>query len=610
MDWTRNDFQIFDRIPAIRYSNSMHPEKLQSPESHDQVKALLQKRHRAILGRQLVPADIDTFADRAIEELIALAKEATESYAREKELVIEGDKRKDFEDEAFQYYGLQSVSDLLEKAQEKLEVMQEISRFTAEHLNWEHLKTVITPPEKQRSGLEPGNGEFAHDMIPRLKTMLFILRERGVALERVTLMDGIVTPDMVRQTSYATLVIPEINRLAQVCDEEGNASYIFKLSGINVEAINRMTKPEKQELIVRQPGIGVRFKQGPNWREKAEFYLFEEIPTEQNEARTAVPLGERPLMPLYGELDSWSGFAVDEESRHWGIRAAIAKKLGKGYVIFRKRIHDARLETRSMLDALDRVQTGYCFEQLTELFPELVTGKPVEKEGEWRGFWTDPQTGNHWATGGGLMRKFGVNDWKTIKRYAEENNLPSIKITDAAGRQADAYCYEAFLALESFMEFLTAPQVEKDGIWTGYLMDGEGKHWAPVGVLADHFKTTDHTINRYAKEANLHTKKVRTKYGEVTTAFRLEDFEANSDFMAFLTIPRVEKEGEWAGFLADEKSNHWGAQWRIAQKLNVSEGTVHRLVAKHPELPSRLVKDMRGKVHPGFCYEEIRGVMI
>ncbi len=585
----------------------MKREQIHNGELQDNIKAGLQKKYRAILSRQLTPANIDNFADEALKSLITLTKEVTESYAREKNLILPEHLGRDLEDEAFRYYEIQNVSLLLEKAQEKLETLGEVSDLI-EHLNWQHIEEIITPPEKNKNIL-PGNGEFTRDMIPRLKTLLYILKERGVALEKITLLDGIVTTDMVRQTSYVTIVIPEIDRLAQICDEEGNASYAFKLSGIDVETINRMTKTEKNNLITDHPGIGVRFHQGLHWRERTESYLFEEIPDGRDEEEMKAPLPANILRPVYGEFDPWSRFATDEDGRHWGTRAAIARRLGKSFVIFRKRIQDSRLEIRPVVDAIGRPQNGYCFEQLVQLFPELFTQRQPEKEGEWRGFWLDTGTGRHWSTGGGLMRKFEVNDWITIKRYANQNNLSTIKIIDLKGREADAYCYEDFLEIEDFMEFLTAPEVEQEGDWMGYWIDDAGKHWAPVGILANHFSTTNPTINQFAHKGKLNSKKLKSRTGEIFSSFCREDLGANREFMEFIQIPKVDPEGQWIGFWTDASGNHWGPKRRLAQKLATTESPMSRLIARHPELSSQPIKDSRGKVWAGFCYEDIKKII-
>gem|GEM_PF-1800986 len=589
----------------------MHPEQLQSVESQEQIKSRLQERYQGIIGKQLTPGDIDTFAEDIIAELMTLTEEVTKAYAKESGLDLEEYKGKDFEDEAFLHYELERVSDLLEKAQEKLEIVREVSGFVAQNINIVHLEEVITPTEKESNSLQPGNGEeFAPDMIPRLTTALYILREGGVPLENITLMDGIVTPDMLRQTSYVTVVVPEIDRLMSVCDEEGNASYIFKLSLVNVETINRMTKPEKNDLIASQPGIGVRFNQGPRWRERVESFLFEEIPAPNQKEEVIEQTPEQEVLtPSYGEFDPWRGFAVDEQGRHWGIRFTITKKIGRSYTILDNRIHNPRIETRPILNALSQIKPSYCYEQLLALFPEMLADRQVEREGEWEGFWMNPETGKHWSTGLGIQNKFGIKDWVTVKRYVVKYALPSTSINDLTGRRAEAYCYEDFLALEPFMEFVTAPQVELKGKWAGYWVDKSGKHWAPLGVLAHSLQAVFSTIERIIEEAMLPKMILRARTGTVSTAYSIEDLEESNQYKEFVNAPLVEKEGEWEGFLTDNNGKHWGNLDRIAEKLNAVRTTTRRLAAKHPELPSKTIKNLRGKPHQGFCYEDIQEVM-
>lgn len=589
----------------------MSLEAVPSIETPEQIKLRLQEKYRAILGQQLTLTDINKFIEEIITELVELTGEVTESYAKEKGLKLEENSGKNFEDEAFFHYGLEKVSDLLDKAQEKLEIAQEVSGFVAQNINVVHLEEVITPPEKTKDSLVPGNGgEFAPNMIPRLETALFILREGGVPLENITLMDGIVTPRMLRQTSYVTVVIPEINRLIQVCDEEGNVSYIFKLSSVNVDTINRMTKPEKNELIANHPGIGIRFRQSSHWREIVESYLFDEIPADDGSDETeGGSYGQEVLVPQYGELDSWRGFAVDEQGRHWGTRPYLAKKLGRSYSTLTQKKQDPRVEIRSIFDVQGRVQPGYCLEQLLGLFPELLTERRVEKDGEWQGFWIDSETGKHWSTAFGLQQKFGVKAWQTIKQYAQAHNLPTISVTDMRGHYGDANCYEDFLAIDSFMELVTMPKVESEGKWVGYWIDSSGKHWAHTGTLASHFETQDSTLKKFIEWAQLPQIFLRSRAGDPSPAFCLEDLEADQQLKDFINIPRVENGTEWAGFWTDEKDRHWGTRRQIAKKCGTNEFAIKRIEVRHPDLRSQMIKTAMGRPRKSFCYEDIVEIM-
>jgi hypothetical protein len=287
---------------------------------------------------------------------------------------------------------------------------------------------------------------------------------------------------------------------------------------------------------------------------------------------------------------------------------SIIKKLDRTYIIFKKRESDPRLKTMITRDMFGRPKPSYCFEQFLELFPELRQEEvaKIETEGEWRGFWTDPETGKHWGSVAALRKKTGINDWITIKRYLKKSDLEQMSVRDLVGRSTKGYRYEDFLELDEFVDFLTAPRVNEEGEWVGFLVDDAGKHWAPLGVLADYFKTESHTVGVYIKKLGLSSKNVKTRVGEIIPAFCLEDLKAYDDFVEFLNLPKVDKEGPWAGFLTDENGQHWGPILQISNKLLVHRGKIDSLIKKYPEeFQTMTVKDTKGKPHIDYCIEKI-----
>ncbi|MDD5721186.1 MAG: hypothetical protein PHT16_01925 [Candidatus Pacebacteria bacterium] len=135
-----------------------------------------------------------------------------------------------------------------------------------------------------------GYGFFeAKKMFPRLLTLFYILENDFEILpQNVLIKEGIVTNQMMRQTPYVRVEMPDLERVAYICDEEGNVSYIFDTAkfaekGLTLEELDIEDKGDKNSLIEKYPGIGVRIIQTKNWRNQIEIALQEEIPKIQKE---------------------------------------------------------------------------------------------------------------------------------------------------------------------------------------------------------------------------------------------------------------------------------------------------------------------------------------
>ena len=58
--------------------------------------------------------------------------------------------------------------------------------------------------------------------------MLYILQnDFEIEFKNIPIKEGITTSKMMRQTSYTRVEISDLERVVYICDEEGNASYIF-----------------------------------------------------------------------------------------------------------------------------------------------------------------------------------------------------------------------------------------------------------------------------------------------------------------------------------------------------------------------------------------------
>lgn len=586
---------------------------------------IFRERLRVILHRELGVENIENFTETALAEIIGLNDEIMAEYMSNEEIEHKQITDKEHEDRAYQIFKLESIGETLKTIGDLRQEIDSLKKCILE--NKEIVDEVIIPsqqdhPARIQEGKGGGMGE--KEILPRVLTFFYILKHDfniEPTKQNTPQKVGTVYEDMVRRAPYERIDVPELNRVIYICEEEGNASFVFdtnKLTKCNIqlERLDECNKDDMNKIISDHPGIGVRLAQSIHWRDRISFALAEPIPETKNgdDDKKTRHNPKAELIVAKGELDPWRGFWMDENGKHWGSRKAILNKLKKTYTVLKNRPLD-KLQTKIVGDLIDRPQIGYCFEQFVELYKELLREDTmkVETSGEWKGFWTDLKTGKHWASTARLQKKVGVNDWVTIAKYAKKGNLDSIKVEDLTGRTTKGYCYEDLLDVDDFVEFLTAPEVDESGKWAGFWTDNEGKHWGSPGTLANHFNSqsiliTTNTVVRFAERRNLRNKNVKTLGKEINKAFCLEDLLSFKEFTDFLKRPKTENEGQWAGFLI-EGDKHYGTILQISKRLSTYREKINSLIKDNPGIGKMDMKDSKGKPWTGYCIEEIEGIM-
>ncbi len=555
----------------------------------------LKHKFNAILDSRLTVDTIDTYIEKTIQNLIEIVDEAVRIYMMEYPGTIETGK--ELEDKALLHFGLTSVEKYLTTAQEKADAINKSEEFIQHKV--EYTGEVISPTEKDTEGTMnlngTGGGTYEKPGIKnRLKTLLYILQERNIDLSSIAMKQGAVTEDMMRKLPYVTISIPSINRAVQICNEEGNASYVFVLDQIDSEKIDRMTKQEKEALILSKPGIGARLIQSQNWISKIEEFLFLDITIDEEETDKK-KLEELPHAS-YFELDEWKGFYADEEGKHWGPIRTISDKLDVDYKVIVKKIKDRGLEVKKMRDSQGRPADGYNFELLAELFKELLETPDVEKTGEWKGFYTDDE-GKHWGPVGTISHYLDASTF-LIKNDLISSNAATKKIIDLSGRRIDGYTLES--AKELLQGITKYPEVEKTGEWKGFYTDDEGKHWGAIGTIATRLGLSFFIIKN--KAAGLEAKQIRDLTRRETEGYCFEVIkEKTADF---IMIPEVEKTGEWKGFYTDVEGKHWAPLRTIADALKINDMTISKKI-KPLQMEIKKVRDMTGRQMDGYCFELI-----
>jgi hypothetical protein len=177
-----------------------------------------QARIETVLNTPLSPENINTYTQDALEALITVTGEVAQMY--DAAPVIRTDLQREHETAAFAYFGLTPIDATLDHIAGVADHLRDLDDIVARIPT---IQTVITPPDEGR--IRVGGGDFAldHSRIPRLKTILFILENEfdidiQTILDEDRIVEGIVTPDMVRKTPYAAIDATEINKFILVCD--------------------------------------------------------------------------------------------------------------------------------------------------------------------------------------------------------------------------------------------------------------------------------------------------------------------------------------------------------------------------------------------------------
>lgn len=267
-----------------------------------------QKQIGAITGRELTPENINTYASEALEDLVVIVSDVTSSYDMQPTIIQNG---VEHERAAFRYNGLDPnyIETMLSHIADTAEDIERIGMLARELIVYG--ETVIMPPDSSTAKLAAGDGSFEQKkLIPRLQTIMLILEKNfGIDLkdqEQFRLIPGTVTKDMVRKTPYNVLDIPALNRIVDVCDEEGNRSFVFdrtklKECDIDADRLKAMTKDELKELLETHGDVGRDFVYDENMFVKQITQFLNNIDSSNRQPEEGVNYADRLLFPAADE---------------------------------------------------------------------------------------------------------------------------------------------------------------------------------------------------------------------------------------------------------------------------------------------------------------------
>lgn len=282
---------------------------------------------------EVTPENITDYSEIALSKILELTDKVVRNYLQlgsNSELKGSG-----LEDAAFGASGLPNLVDILDDQQIRIDRINRAGDFIARRVV--AIDEIIVPPDQGQFNKGDRNTPYeAPGQKSRLQTILFIAQSLGVDLDKIQIETGVVSDEMMRKSSYATVQVTPLDRIVQVCDEEGNATYVFIGSrlaklGITTQGLNRSTKLQKSELIkehLKNP-VGARFVYGKNWAERIKESLIKDFEPPFTEEDYPFMLKDSEIPDCIKERgNEWHGYFIDEDGGHWSTEARVAKRLG------------------------------------------------------------------------------------------------------------------------------------------------------------------------------------------------------------------------------------------------------------------------------------------
>lgn len=285
-------------------------------DKKEKFKSFIESKINSLMNRQISPSNIFHFYDDFLNGLVDISGEVLNKYIKETRVPNKSDREKGLqEDEAFKYFNINSIgetidsmSEIVEKREERLkEMTDEISARSQID------RKVFVPPDREDKFLvTPGNGGWKErEYIPRLLTLVYIL-ENDLDLklkdnQDIIINQGINDKEMMRKESYVRVSIPELNRIVYICNEEGNASFVFDKKTIKENNIlefdlDDYSKIDFKALIENNKNLGVKINQSKFWRERMLTALTKNISEfEKQKSELQSDLQDKEIIPLKKE---------------------------------------------------------------------------------------------------------------------------------------------------------------------------------------------------------------------------------------------------------------------------------------------------------------------
>jgi len=236
------------------------------------------------IDRPLTLENTDTYVDDALGAVINLVEGVVAEYDAQSgaEWQQLGEANgKEREDAALKHFGLEDVEAILRHLVYKASQFAVIDRVIAQA---NKSSDVFVPPDSapvpQVTG--SGTGMEKKGKQPKLKNLLVMLKsEFGIDPddpEAVSIVRGSVNPNMMREEPYYQVTVPGIDKVILVCQEYGNATFVFNGEWVRGQVsanhpseneperpLTDYTKEELSKLIKDNPEQGARIMATKNF---------------------------------------------------------------------------------------------------------------------------------------------------------------------------------------------------------------------------------------------------------------------------------------------------------------------------------------------------------
>ncbi|MCA9343530.1 hypothetical protein KC947_01090 [Candidatus Saccharibacteria bacterium] len=290
-----------------------------------------QRKIDAITSRSLTPENINTYADEALDDLVGTVQEITALYDRQPTISFEGGA--EHEQAAFAYFGLNAtdIEATLDHIADKATEIRSLDSLM-QHIA---VKTdmIITPSNTSDTVLSAGSGSFSESRyVPRLKTLLFVLSNSfDIELSNPSqclVLTGAVSDYMMRNEPYNLVSLPTLNREVLVCDEEGNATFIFdkqtlEKASITHDRLITMDKDAIGTFLDSNPGAGHRLPYSKSFTERIAS-LLESIPGDGSEIAVSTRSAKfLELKEIPDDLKTRNATAKELDISHNAVKKAV-----------------------------------------------------------------------------------------------------------------------------------------------------------------------------------------------------------------------------------------------------------------------------------------------
>ena len=233
--------------------------------------------YNILLSSSINPSNVLTFHDDALKKLISVVDGVVEKYKQKHPET--SFTRKELEDEALREENLQDVSTTLSILANRKADIDSLKNFVSESISLS--ENVFVPPTNDNGRVvNAGSGVGMEEkrLVPRLLTLLYILENdlniviKDAGEDRdVNIEQGAVTDNMMREQPYFRVLIDSLNRVVYICEEEGNASFVFdkdelEKNGFDIDKLDTQDKSIFNRLIAENKKLGKRVIHSPSWR--------------------------------------------------------------------------------------------------------------------------------------------------------------------------------------------------------------------------------------------------------------------------------------------------------------------------------------------------------